>query len=271
MTSLQDFIDRQLAKGRECFTRPEAMAAGFSPRALSAAVTRLIGKGKVANPRHGFYLILRPEDRAAGAPDPARWIDPLMRHQGLDYRISLLRAAAFHGSSHQSAMVFQVIVPRQLRDFTIGRYRLQFLYQSSAGFAASNHAAQLDRLKTPAGYAQMAGVELTLLDCARYPHRSGGVDAVAQIAQDIGAKADPGKLARAASAYEGSTVRRLGYLLDRSGHAPQADALEPAARKAKTAVALDSAFRPLVEGLIEPPAKNARWKLVIHQPVEVDF
>jgi hypothetical protein len=47
-----------------------------------------------------------------------------MKHQGIDYRISLLRAAAFHGASHQASMVFQVVVPRQLRDFDMGRHRL---------------------------------------------------------------------------------------------------------------------------------------------------
>ena len=73
-------------------------------------------KGRLASPRRGFYLILRPEDRLLGAPDPSRWIDPLMKHLGLDYRISLLRAAAFHGSAYQAAMVFQVIAPRQLQD-----------------------------------------------------------------------------------------------------------------------------------------------------------
>jgi hypothetical protein len=92
----------------------------------------------VANLRHGFYLILRPEDRVAGAPDPARWIDPLMKYQGIDYRVSLLRAAAFHGSSHQAAMTFQLIVPKQLRDFEIGRHRLQFVYQAPAAFAQVN-------------------------------------------------------------------------------------------------------------------------------------
>jgi len=34
--------------------------------------------------RHGFYLIQCPEDQVAGAPHPARWIDPLMRPQGID-------------------------------------------------------------------------------------------------------------------------------------------------------------------------------------------
>ncbi len=51
----------------------------------------------------------------SGAPDPARWIDPLMKYLGTDYRISLVRAAAMHGSSHQAAMVFQVGVPQQFR------------------------------------------------------------------------------------------------------------------------------------------------------------
>ncbi len=32
-------------------------------------------------------------------------------------------AGDFQGSSHQAAMVFQVVVPKQLRDFEIGRYR----------------------------------------------------------------------------------------------------------------------------------------------------
>ena len=63
-----------------------------------------------AVPKQGLYLILGPEGRSAGGPDPARWIDPLIRHLGVAYRNSLLRAAEFHGSSHQAAQMFQVIV-----------------------------------------------------------------------------------------------------------------------------------------------------------------
>jgi len=122
MASLEQYLDDQLARGRGYFSREEALTAvGLAPANLAAAVTRLIKKRRLANPRHGFYLILRPEDWAAGAPDPIRWIDPLMKYQGIDYRISLLRAAAYHGSSHQAAMVFQVIVPKQFRAFEIGR------------------------------------------------------------------------------------------------------------------------------------------------------
>jgi len=117
----------------------------------------------------------------------------------------------------------------------------------------------------------VAGVELTLLDCARYFHRAAGINGVAQIAQDIGAKADPQKLAKAAVAYDNSAIRRLGYLLDHAGHVRQAKALEPFAKKAKSMKPLDPSAKPLTESLTELHEKDAKWMLVINEPVEIDF
>ena len=272
MLSIDQFIDDRLLHGRAHFNREEALAAiDLNSEGLTAAITRLVKKRKLANPRHGFYLILRPEDQVAGAPDPARWIDPLMKYQGLDYRVSLLRAATFHGSSHQAAMVFQVVAPKQLRDFEIGRHRLQFTYQTPKAFAKLNQPNQLDRMKSDAGFAQVAGVELTLLDCARYFHKAAGINGVAQIAKDLGAKADPRTLAKIGTAYENSSVRRLGYLLERAGHTRQADALAPFVKKAKTAVLLDPSVKPLIESLAELHEKDTKWKLVINESVEIDF
>src|SRR5208282_514268 len=139
MTSLREFVDSQLARGRATFSKPVALAeVGQTPEAFQAAIERLKKKGRLASPRRGFYLILRPEDRQRGAPDPAQWIDPLMKHLGLDYRVSLLRAAAFHGSAHQAAMVFQVIAPRQLPKIEIGRQRVEFVFQTLTAFTMSN-------------------------------------------------------------------------------------------------------------------------------------
>lgn len=272
MPSIEQFLNDRLAHGRAHFSRKEISAAlDLKPEALAAALTRLVKKRGLANPRHGFYLILRPEDQVAGAPDPASWIDPLMKHQGLDYRISMLRAAAFHGSSHQAAMVFQVVAPRQLRDFEIGRHRLQFLYQSPEAFAQINQSVQLDQMKSDAGFAKVAGVELTLLDCARYFHKAAGINGVAQIAKDIGAKANPRALGKSAASYENSSVRRLGYLLEQAGHTRQAKALEHFVKKAKNAVPLDPSVKPLIASPAELHEKDAKWKLVINEPVETDF
>lgn len=271
MASLDGYLDDQLAHGRAYFSREDARRAlDLSSDALTAALSRLIARHRLANPRHGFYLILRPEDRAAGAPDPARWIDPLMKHQGIDYRVSLLRAAALHGASHQAAMVFQVIVPRQLRDFELGRHRLQFVTQAPHAFAQANRAEWLERLQTDAGYAKAAGIELTLLDCVRYPHRAAGIDGVAQIVKDLGAKAEPRRLAKLARAYENSAVRRLGYLLEHARHARQAKALEPFALAAKSAKPLDPSIRSLAASPARAAQRSARWKLLIHAPVELD-
>jgi len=271
MASLGEYLDQQLERGRAYFSRQEALhALALSPQNLAAAISRLIRKRRLANPRHGFYLILRPEDRALGAPDPVRWIDPLMRHQDIDYRISLLRAAAFHGSSHQAAMVFQIVVPKQLRGFQIGRHRLQFIYQAPHAFAEANRPEWLAQMKSEAGFAQVAGVELTLLDCARYRHRAAGINGVAQIVKDLGGKADPRKLAKLADVYENSSVRRLGYLLELGRHPRQAKALEPFAREAKSLKPLDPAAKPLVASLATSPERNSKWMLLLNERVEVE-
>jgi predicted transcriptional regulator of viral defense system len=272
MTSLDQYLDAQLVRGRAHFTSEEALVElRLSSLALKAAIGRMTKKQRVANLRHGFYLILRPEDRVAGAPDPARWIDPLMKYQGIDYRVSLLRAAAFHGSSHQAAMTFQVIVPKQLRDFEIGRHRLQFVYQAPAAFAQVNQSEWLGSMKSEAGFAKVAGVELTLLDCARYFHKSAGINGLAQIVKDIGTQADTRKLAKAAEVYENASVRRLGYLLDQAGCEPQANALEPFVKRVKTSLPLDPSVKPLIASLAEEAPRIAKWKLIINEPVEADF
>ena len=157
MASLENYLDERLSRGRAYFSKEEGLKAlGQSPEAFSTAARRLIRKRRLASPRRGFYLVVRPEDRSSGVPDPVRWIDPLMNYLRLDYRVSLLRAAAFHGSSHQAAMVFQVVAPKQLRAFEIGRYKIQFVYQALAAFARTNQKDWLDQMKSEAGFAKVA-------------------------------------------------------------------------------------------------------------------
>ncbi len=272
MVTIDQYLDEHLARGRAYFTRGEAQAAlGLGAHPLSVALLRQSKKGRLANPRRGFYLILRPEDRTLGAPDPVRWIDPLMQSLKLDYRVTLLRAAAFHGSSHQAAMVFQVIVPRQVRGFEVGRQRVEFIYQSPSAFRQVNRSDWLGSIKSEAGFAKVAGLELTLLDCARYFHKAAGINGLAQIAQDLGGNASADVLTSIAAHYENSSVRRLGYLLERAGHLQQADALRPFARKAKTLVLLDPSVKPLVEGVSDLREKVPDWHLIINEHVEVDF
>lgn len=240
-----------------------------SPEAFQAAARRLKRKHRLASPHRGFYLILSPEDQAYGAPDPVRWIAPLMKYLGVDYRISLLRAAAHHGASHQAAMVFQVVAPKQLRPIKIGRHRVEFVYQAPAMFAAVNQLSNLVQIKSESGFAQAAGIELLLLDSVRYMHRALGLNGVAQIVHDLGRKADPRKLAKLAVAYEDASVRRLGYLLDHFGLSRQAVVLARFAKNAKSLKALDPSAKAL-PGMPRKFEEDAKWNLLLNRPVEID-
>ena len=126
-------------------------------------------------------------------------------------------------------------------------------------------------MKTDAGFAKVAGTELLRLDAfgtsirltvSTAPHRSS---------TNLGARADPRKIARAAGAYENSTARRLGYLLEYFGHARQAASLQRLARKAKSLKPLDPSVR-----LVASLARNAKaseaptWKLSLNVPLEID-
>ena len=168
-------------------------------------------------------------------------------------------------------MVFQVIAPRQLRPITIGRQRVEFLYQSGQSFRRANQAAWLVPMKTASGFAKVAGVELTLLDCCRYFHRAGGINGVAEVALEIGGRARPRRLSAAAAAYENSAVRRLGYLLERFGHLRQADALRPLGNVAKSFKPLDPSLQPVARECAIMHERNETWKLVINLPIEVDL
>jgi predicted transcriptional regulator of viral defense system len=255
MSDLDPFLSRQLARGRITFTREDALRT-LPADSLTAALSQLIRKGRIANPRHGFYLILRPED--AGAPDPAEWIHPLMKHQKIDYRISLLSAAKFHGATAQPTAL-QLIVPSQLRDFAIGRHKLEFINQTPSSFARTNRPEWLAEMKSGSSIAKAAGVELTLLDCARWFHKAGGISQVAQVTRDLGAKALARRLAPLARDCESSAVRRLGYLLELAGHEPQAKALDKFAREARTVKLLDPSSG------IEPTEMSGRWKIAVNR------
>lgn len=271
MASLNSYLDNLLVQGQSTFSKVESMAVlGLSSAAFDQAIKRLLKQQRLIHPKRGFYVILRPEDRVAGAPDPIRWIDPLMDYLGIDYRISLLRAAAFHGASHQAAMVFQVIAPKQLQAFEAGRHRLQFIYQSPKAFAQTNQSDWLDQIKSNTGYAQVAGIELTLLDAVRYYHACGGMNTVAQLVHDLGAQARARRLAEASKYYEDSSVRRLGYLLELYGHERPAEVLMSIALRAKSYKQLNPSVKPVSELLADPLEKNEKWKILVNEFVEID-
>lgn len=258
MPDFDAFLRRQLSRGRISFTREELLRAfSASSSTLTTSLSKLARSGRIANPRPGFYLILRPEDKTAGAPAPAQWIRPLMKHQGIDYRISLLSAARFLGATSE-APALQVIVPRPLHDFGIGRHRVEFTPQPENTFIRANRPEWLAEMRTESASAKVASIELALLDCALWFHKAGGISAVGQVARDLGTRAVARRLTTLARAYENSAVRRLGYLLELAGHEAQAAALDQFAEAATSVKLLDPT------STLEPGEMSGRWKIAVN-------
>jgi len=125
--SMTAFVEALQSKGRYTFTQAEAMNADKrSDIALEAALRRLKQKGRIANPRRGFYVIVPVEYREAGCP-PGNWfIHDLMQFLGQPYYVGILSAAAIHSAAHQQPMLFQVITDRPTRPARAGRVRIGF-------------------------------------------------------------------------------------------------------------------------------------------------
>jgi hypothetical protein len=51
----------------------------------------------------------------------------------------------------------------------------------------------------------------------------------------------------------------------------QARALEPFAKKAKSAAPLNLSSKPLIELLAGQHKKDPKWQIIINEPVEIDF
>lgn len=255
------FIDGLQASGRYVFTRDEALKAlGVSPVALKNALWRRSRAGRVVSPRRGFYVIVPLEYRAAGAVPPSWFIRDLMAHLGRPYYVGLLSAAALHGAAHQSPQEFQVITDRPLRPVEAGRTRIRFVKKA--------HLAKTPTVgvKTPTGEIRVSSPEATALDLVRYPEHAGYLSNVATVLDELAERLDEGALVGAAEAEgEPAYAQRLGYLLDRSGHADLAAPLGEWIRSKAPAVTPLRPDRPITGA-----QRDSRWRVAVNDEVETD-
>jgi len=270
-TSLPDYLARLQAGGRVSFTRGEALeAARLSDAAFLKGAARLQRKHMLFNPRHGFYVAVPPQFLSWEAPPPSWYIDDLMRHEGRPYYVGLLKAAELHGATHHAVMEFQIVTDRQLPKIRAGRSYIVFYFRKEIEPVLS----AVERRKTDTGNMAVSSVELTCLDLMRYVHAVGGFDAVATVLADLGDKIDGEKLAAIVAHFERATAQRLGYLLERLGHAAAVESLHRQlfTKSAVPWVKLDPARRKdkIISTQGEPAEKNTRWRVVAQHLPEID-
>jgi predicted transcriptional regulator of viral defense system len=204
-----DLPDALLGKGRYWATTAELEhLTGQRDAVLRSSLARLNREGRLFSPARGFYVVVPAEYRSWRVV-PAEWfIDAMMGHLRRAYYVGFLNAAALHGASHQAAQTFRVVTTRPLKDRDIERVRLRF--------TTSGHIIDMptEQRAVQTGYITVATSETTVVDLAWQPNLGGGISNVATILKEIG-NLDTDILARIAPLRNRTTVRRLGWLIER--------------------------------------------------------
>ena len=203
------YIDELASKGRSSFTLADLCATtGLSHKAARDQIARLDNKAVRVSPRKDFFVIVRPEQRAMGAPPASWWLDAFFRQEGCPYYIGLLSAAAEFGSQHQAVQEVQVVTDRPMRELTIGRQRLKFFVKRDTvqtPTTTPENAFAPVAVSTPAA---------TALDLLRYADRSGGTGRAVEAISGMARHFDRDDVTRSVNAEpETATLQRFGHLL----------------------------------------------------------
>lgn len=268
-SALSAYASGLLSAGRTVFTAEEARdALGVGHGAFLDAAERLQRREALLNPRQGFYVVVPPQFAAWGAPPPTWYVDALMRHEGQDYYVGLLKAAEFHGATHQAVMEFQVVSAKRLPRIRAGRSLIAFYFRKDLGPVA----AGVESRKTDTGVMKVSSAALTALDLLRYPQASGGIDMIDTVVADLALKIDPDQLAALSGAVERPVVQRLGHLLEHLGHEALTGAMREALRSREPLpwTELDRQARADPDFRREPQKRDPRWRVVVRGAPESD-
>lgn len=206
-----ELADYLVGRGQRFVTTDEvASLLGVAPAEVRNSLRRSREHGRMLSITKGAWVPVPAQHRSAGAPPAEDFIDHLMTFLGHAYYVGFLSAAAMHGASHQSPMVFQVVTPAVLRDRTIGRNRLRFIRRTDAAQRATQ------RRTVTTGQVTLSTPEITVLDLVDAPLLGAGLSNVATIiAQFLDDELiDPERLASQATQYPLAVAQRTGYLIE---------------------------------------------------------
>ncbi|NQW47582.1 MAG: hypothetical protein HQ464_07440 [Planctomycetes bacterium] len=254
-------MDDRQAGGKYAFLRREALAeSGLSGDAVKKALQRLVVRGRIAQAKDYFFVIVPLEYSTAGGP-PASWfIHDLMAAMKRPYYVGLLTAAGLHGASHHQPQEFQVVTDRPIRPITVGRSRIRFVTSRSVFDAAAT-----DR-KTPTGCMRVSTPETTAVDLVRFAKAAGQLDNVATVISELVPKLNPKKLVVAVKVGgDVPNAQRLGYILD---HVRARNVTEPLRlwvnRQSPHAIPLRSHRRG------HEAQEDRRWHVLVDQPLDIE-
>ena len=267
--TLAEYVTELQSRGRIVFAAEEAVdALGTNRGAFLDAAQRLQKRGLLISPRKGFYVAVPPQFASWGAPPPSWYVDALMQHEQQPYYVGLLKAAELHGATHQAVMEFQIVTGKRMPKIRAGRNLIAFYYRKDMDSVVDG----IEEAKTDTGRMKISSPALTALDLLRYAKSTAGIDNVATVLSDLGAKIDGDQLGYLSLSFEKPVVQRLGYMLDtldrrsitRKMHDMLLSRGKPPWTELDRAEARDPLFAP------DPVERDERWRVVVRRYPEVD-
>lgn len=260
---LKDYIKNQLKFGKNSFSLIGAeKELGKTNEALRSSIARLVANGELVSPTKGFYLIIPPEYQILNCLPAEHFIPYLMNYWGLEYYVSLLTAAKYHGATHQSSQIFQVMIPKYKREIICGKVRIKFYinkHLKNTPIQKINTAKSILIISTPEG---------TAMDLMNYPKQAGGLNHITTILSELKESMQPKKLLMLAEKQTDlAWKQRLGYLLEKIGATELAEVLKVHLKKQNS---ID--YIPLLSGMKNPSdiQKNSTWKILENTTIESD-
>lgn len=264
--TVADFLDDLVLKGQYHFTLKEVEEAlSIKQASLSVSLSRLAKKGKLKMIRKGFGIIT---GHTRGIVHPSYFVNAMMSHLGSRYYVGLLSAASHWGASHQSAMVYYIVAEKVIKPISVGQLRIEFITKNNFDEISETKSAS-----GSGGYYLVSSPELTAIDLLRFPKKSGHLNNIATILEDLIEKIDAKKLVFLCkkSSTPTATIQRLGYILDEVLQQPnEAELINKVLSERKITRVLLSISKKESSGKFSKFPFNERWGIYQNTTVEPD-
>ena len=264
--SCSKWIDAQEMRGHFFFTKEDVRRVfpDVKEHSFEVSLSRLVLAKRIMSPLKYFYVIVSMEYRLRGVVPEHFYIDSLMHFLGRQYYVSLLSAAALHGTSHQRSMTYFVMVDgAPLRNVRKKGTRIDFIQKNDI---ASEFVQQV---KTQSGYIQVSSPLMTALDLVQQERKVGGLSRVAEVLYELMEVVTLNdKSLPLLRCYPAAVLQRLGYILEKLEYEEAANKLYELCRNGGIK------FRKTLLKTSNPDAVvlevDGRWKMMVNQEIDID-
>jgi len=259
-----EYVDNLTSHGKCSFSLVEIKKTlNKKEAALRSSIAHLLAKGDLVSPAKGFYIIVPLEYQVLGCLPAEHFVPYLMEYWGCQYYAALLTAARYHGATHQSVQVFQVIVPTPRYPITCGKVKIDFIVNKNLD------KTPIQKIITAKSMLTISTPEGAAMDLMNYPNQSGGLNHIATVLSELQESMKPEKLLSLAESQKIlSWKQRLGYLLEVIGATQLVEGLKAHLKQQKR---LD--YIPLIPGIKDSGKikKNTTWKIFENATIESDI